>query len=70
MKTSLATKMIDRANQDSLPEDHEVRRVAIEFDDFADKYFNNPKTTNSKRFLGLWARARRIWCNYSGESLI
>ena len=60
--TALSDKMRLRADADDLPVDHPVRGWADKFDavDMAD----------TKKFIGTWAKTRRIWCEYSGENLI
>ena len=65
MKTSLAKRMIARADRDGLPEDHAMRRIAQEFDEICVKYAMGKSTP--KEALGAWDRARSCWCNYTGE---
>ena len=69
-QTELSEKMITRADQDSLPGGHEMRTEAFEFDKASEGYFATPQTVSVPQFLGRWARARRIWCEYTGDSLI
>ncbi len=69
-QTELSEKMIARADLDSLPGDHEMRTLALEFDNTCQGYFATPQTVSVSQFLGSWARARRVWCNYTGEDLI
>ena len=33
-------------------------------------FFADPPTVSAPRFLGAWARARRMWCERTGESLL
>lgn len=68
METSLAKQMIERADRDGLPEDHAMRRTAQVFDEISVKYAMGKSTP--KGLLGAWARARRCWCNYTGEPLV
>lgn len=69
-ETILSENMVNRANQDGLPEDHEIRLRAKEFDDAAIGFYGSPQTVNVKKFLGIYARTRRVWCEYSGDSLV
>jgi len=68
--TELSQKMIDRANADNLPDDHTLRNLAKLFDEAATGYFASPQTVTVKSFMGHWARARKAWCEYTGEPLI
>ena len=68
--TDLAVKMIARADTDNLPHDHEIRTRAAAFDEAAKGFYSDPQTCDVKRFVGCWARARRTWCDYTGEVLI
>lgn len=33
-------------------------------------YFNEEPTHTAKQFLGAFARARRLWCDITGEPLV
>jgi hypothetical protein len=68
--TDLSEKMIARADADSLPPDHSLRTHAVAFDKAANGFYADPQTVDVKTFVGHWARARRAWCDYSGEELI
>ena len=68
--TALAKKMRARADKDSLPEDHEMRTRANAFDEATKGFYGEPQTCDVKKFMGCWARARRVWCDYTGEALI
>jgi hypothetical protein len=69
--TKLSSTVIARCDADNLPPDHDLRRLAKEFDEATAKMdINNAESDNTKRFLGAWARLRRAWCEYSGESLL
>lgn len=67
MNTDLAKKMIDRANKDGLNENHEMRIKAEQFEIAAKDYYENGDV---KKIIGYWARARKCWCDYTGEDLI
>lgn len=64
MQDALWEKMLDLANTRDLPSDHPMRteaaklRQAVEND-------AGPQT-----IIGAWARARRIYCEFTGEPLI
>lgn len=68
LNTPLANQMVERADRDNLPEDHAMRRIALEFDETSVK-FAEGKTT-PQEMVGAWGRARRCWSNYTGEPLV
>lgn len=68
--TTLGDQMRARADLDGLPGDHEMRQLADAFDKAAYGYAAEPQTVSVKQFMGHWARARKCWCNYTGEPLI
>lgn len=68
--TDLADKMRARADADALPADHELRTKAAAFDEAATGYYGQPQTKNVSQFMGAWARARKTWCDYTGEALV
>lgn len=68
-ETGLYDKMIARADADKLPSDHELRVKALAFNNAAKSYYIDA-SCDVKTFMGHWARARRVWCDYSGEPLI
>lgn len=70
METALAIKMQARAEADNLPADHDMRTKAAAFDEAAKGYYATPQTVMVKPFMGCWARARRAWCDYTGERLL
>lgn len=64
MDLSLVDKMMARADADGLPPDHEIRLSAQKLDEALTADFN------VARVVGSWARARKIWCEYTGEPLV
>lgn len=68
--TALGDKMIARADEDGLPADHDMRVKAKAFDDAAAGFYATPQTVEIRPFMGHYARARRAWCDYSGEPLV
>lgn len=62
-EASLADKM--RATNDSNLVD-----LANKLDEATTGFYGSPQTISVKSFMGAWARARRAWCEYSGEPLI
>lgn len=70
MDTTLARRMVERADLDQLPADHALRVKAQTFEDAAKGYFGSRKTVTVKQFLGAWARARKAWCAYTKERLV
>ena len=69
MRTDLAKLIRVRADQDNLPEDHELRKQADAFDEAVTGYFEGG-TVTVKAFLRIWVYTRKMWCEYSGEPLI
>ncbi|MEN6549435.1 MAG: hypothetical protein ABFE07_25600 [Armatimonadia bacterium] len=70
VQTDLSAKMLARADADGLPSDHELRRLATQFDEATAGFYAEPQTVPVQKFMGTWARTRRAWCAYSGESLV
>ncbi len=68
--TDLAIKMRSRADADGLSADHALRTSADAFDAATVGFYSEPQTVTVAKFFGAWARARRSWCDYSGEKLI
>lgn len=66
----LPSRMRARADADGLPADHELRTLADALDAAVVGFFGEPQTVPVARFVGSWARARTVWCAYSGESLL
>jgi hypothetical protein len=48
----------------------ELIMLANNLDEATSGVYGDPQTCSVKTFLGCWARARRAWCEYSGEPLI
>ena len=70
METNLAQRMMEIAQRDSLSDDHELVLTAKEFEKAAIGYAAEPQTCGVKNFLGCWARAKKVYSKYTGESLI
>lgn len=70
MDTTLAKEMIARADADGLPQDHEIRMAAVAFEDAAQGYYSDPQTVSVKKYLGQWARTKKVWSAYTGKPLI
>lgn len=68
--TDLSIKMRARADADGLPATHKLREHADKFDAANAGYWATPQTVNTMQFMGAWSRARRCWCDYSGERLV
>lgn len=66
--TPLATNMHALAAKPTTrPEDAaRLRRLADEFEAAS----TNADPFDAKRMLGAWARARRCWCELTGEPLV
>jgi len=59
--TPLTAKMIALADRDKLPADHLMRIRAEELERVS---------LDARLLLGAWARARRVYCDYTGEPLV
>ncbi len=68
--TNLSEQMIAKANAEKLPADHPLRVLAVKFDEAAEGFYGTPQTKDVKQFLGAYARARRCWCDATGEPLV
>lgn len=69
-KGDLPGEMIKRATLDGLPDDHELFSLAFKLEAAINGFFAEPQTHSVAQFVGSWARARKAWCNYTGEALI
>ena len=70
-KPALWDRMRDFADlsQDS-PTNFELRRLATNLETAAIGFYGTPQTCDVKTFMGSWARARKFWCELTGESLV
>ena len=66
--SSLTDKMEELAK--THPRGEELRKRAAELREGIAGFYGEPQTITVQRFLGRWARARRLWCEITGESLI
>jgi hypothetical protein len=48
----------------------ELREKADAFDEGAAGFYANPQTITVQSFVGRFARARRLWCDITGEPLV
>ncbi|MCE3025751.1 hypothetical protein [Salinicola sp. DM10] len=69
-QTELGARMWERADTDGLPADHELRQRAQQFETAAAGFFADEQTVSVRQFAGAWARARRAWCEHTGETLV
>lgn len=67
-QTSLVDKM--RALAESHPRGAELKEKADKLEAATTGFYSEPQTVDVKRFIGSWARARRLWCDITGEPLI
>lgn len=67
--TDLSDKMKTLANNCHVKA-KELIEKADAFDSAANGFYSQPQTVNVKSFLGAWARARKLWCEVSGEPLV
>ena len=71
MSTELGKRMRRFAEDNpyrQLPEDW--HKTAEAFDNAAAGFFADPQTVSVGKFVGCFARARRMWCDVTGESLV
>lgn len=68
--TALSIKMIAYADAQGFPPEHEMRTAAAAFDEATTGFYATPQTCTVKAFFARWAKARRIWCEHTGENLI
>jgi len=66
-RASLLTRMIARADADSLPVAHLMRIRAAELEARLD--CEAPGWT-AQNMVGAWARARHVWSEYTGEPML
>jgi hypothetical protein len=43
---------------------------ADDFEAATTGFYSDSQTVDAKSFLGAWARARRLWCDTTGDPLI
>jgi len=68
VRTSLSERMIEYANKHTLPDNDKMRVLAKDFDEKTKAFFG--EKISVKLYLGSWARARRHWCDITGDSLL
>ena len=44
--------------------------AADAFDEATAGFYASPQTVSVKKFMGAFARARRMWCDQTGEPLV
>lgn len=69
MTTNLSDRMRALAStRDDLPADWLERADA--FDAATEGFYAEPQTVPVHKFMGAFARARRMWCDVTGEDLV
>jgi hypothetical protein len=66
----LPERMLALANKNKLSSDHEMREAAEHLKMACKAYFKEEPEISVFKFAGYYARARRLWCEYTGEPLI
>lgn len=66
----LAAKMIAYADAKGFEPEHEMRTAAARFDEATEGFYAVPQTCVVSVFFARWAKARRIWCEHTGENLV
>lgn len=67
--TDLSAKMRALADRKH-PQAAELREKADAFDAATAGFYGEPQTVDVRKFMGCWARARRLWSDVSGEPLV
>lgn len=68
-RTALSEKMHALADSGHARAD-ELREKADAFDKATEGFYAYPQTCSVQKFVGAFARARRLWCDITGEPLI
>ena len=66
----LPERMVKLADKEAFDALHELRVSARDLSEAFDDYFRDDPKITVGSFLGRYARARRIWCKYSGDPLV
>lgn len=68
-KTNLSQRMRRLAQtRDDLPDNWLAQAQA--FDDATAGFFGEPQTVPVHKYMGVFARTRRMWCDATGEPLV
>ncbi len=67
--TELGDKIKLRADRDGLASGHPLREAGENFTKAANGYLSHPQTMSVKKFMGAYARAKRLWSEYTGDPL-
>jgi len=70
MANDLASKMRTLASQQEADTAQRLVDLVDKFERAAAGFYSEPQTVSAKSFLGAWARARRVYCEITGEALI
>lgn len=68
-RTDLSKKMHTLADSGH-PRASELREKADAFDQKTAGFYAEPQTVTVQSFMGAFARARRLWCDVTGERLV
>lgn len=68
-RTDLSIKMHALADADHA-RGAELKSLACAFDQATAGYWAEPQTVSVAKFMGAFARARRLWCDITGEPLV
>jgi len=68
-RTALSERMHALADTGHARAD-ELREKADAFDTATAGFYAEPQTCTVTKFMGAFARARRLWCDITGESLV
>jgi hypothetical protein len=65
----LPDRMIALADKGG-PRAAQLRDLAAKLNAAAKGFYGSPQTHTVQQFLGAYARARRLWCDVTGEPLV
>lgn len=68
-RTALSERMHKLADEGHERAD-ELREKGQAFDDATAGFYAEPQTVTVQKFMGCFARARRLWCDITGEPLV
>lgn len=68
--TPLSRKLRALATRYDAPYSERLLQLAQDFDEKSAEYAQHHSATTAKRLFGSWARARRAYCDITGERLV
>lgn len=68
-ETNLGGRMLELA-ESGHERAEELRAKALAFETATAGFYGEPQTVDVKKFMGAYARARKLWCEITGEPLV